>query len=51
MFAERMLNLCHEIEKLPAGEQQTKVSIMASELQKEIQAQEDSDLEYDVSGK
>jgi hypothetical protein len=29
---DKILQLCHEIEKLPASEQQTKVSLMASEL-------------------
>ncbi len=30
------LNLCYEIEKLPASEQQTKISIMASDLHHKI---------------
>lgn len=32
VLREKSLQLCYEIEKLPASEQQTKVIIMASEL-------------------
>jgi len=34
---EQALNLCYEIEKLPASEQQTKVSIIASDLKRNIE--------------
>ena len=41
MLSDKALELCYEIEKLPAGLQQTKVSILASELHREIKEQED----------
>jgi hypothetical protein len=35
-IAQKALELCWEIEKLPASEQQTKVSVMASELRQAL---------------
>ena len=35
-LVENALSLCHEIEKLPASDQQTNVSIRASELHAEL---------------
>lgn len=35
-LGELSLKLCHEIETLPASEQQTKVSLLATELLKKI---------------
>jgi hypothetical protein len=37
---KQLLQLCYEIEKLPASEQQTKVSLMASELHQQYQSPE-----------
>lgn len=36
-ISKKALELCWEIEKLPASEQQTKISQMANELRKEIE--------------
>lgn len=41
-ISNECLALCYEIERLPASEQQTKVSIMASELRARIAALEAS---------
>lgn len=37
MLTTKALNLCHEIEKLPASEQQTKCSVMASDLHQQLE--------------
>lgn len=37
-LAERMRELCHAIERIPAGEEQTAASIMAAELSRQVEA-------------
>lgn len=37
LYVENMLELCHAIEALPAGEQQTNVSLRAASLRRKMQ--------------
>jgi hypothetical protein len=41
-IAFSVLELCHEIEKLPASEQQTKISVMAGEIYQRLKAAENA---------